>query len=196
MSLELTQAEKEILDQRIFSKKAKSIDCSNLVKPSSLDLTEEEKAIFDISAIGEFIKNKNIKVTIEEAQEVLIEESLPEVDPVIQTHVYPVWKDLLDNLRANNGIAEIEGKITHVHIVGIIGDDLVIIPTKAIKVKDKLNWKADLKALKLDDKVVLESDKFIAKLDVITDAPDIEEMIRKYNDSVEADKQFTGFINI
>ncbi len=108
----------------------------------------------------------------------------------------PVWNELLENLRANNGIAEINGRITHVAIVGIIGDDLVIIPTKAIKVKDKLNWKAELKALRLDDKIVLESDKFIAKLDVITDAPDIEEMIRKYNDSVEADKQFTGFINI
>ncbi len=128
--------------------------------------------------------------------EIVTEDPEPEVDPVIQTHVYPVWKDLIDNLRANNGIAEIEGKITHVAIVGIIGDDLVIIPTKAIKVKDKLNWKAELKALKLDDKIVLESDKFIAKLDVITDALDIEEMIRKYNDSVEADKQFTGFINI
>ena len=161
------------------------------INPSVLDLTETEKAFINRSIFRPIAEIGMISIEV-----TVTEEPASDVAPVTQTQVYPVWKDLMDNLRANNGIAEIKGKITHVHVVGIIGDDLVIIPTKAIKVKDKLNWKAELKALKLDDKVVLESDKFIAKLDVVTDVPDIEEMIRKYNATVEADKQFTGFITV
>lgn len=196
---------------------SKDIDCSKLIEKSSLDLSVEAKEIlnqrvFSKERVDAVIKRQKLQTTIittnvnvpvevvEEAQEPIVGKSETptdvEVVAPLATIIKSNWQIVAEALKANDGLAEINSKLTRVTILGCIGDDVVILPTKTIKAKDKFMWKAELKALKLDGNIVLESDKVLGKLDVVTTSADVEEMVSVYNTTVDVDNQIVGFIQI